>query len=211
MAKRHELDDRERARQPKNTPSTSDPPLRGGLQLNLGHLLGMQTHFISQKCKAIQQRLLWQPTGPISYRFSLTGRATGVNILSDYVSMALEILDTSYSHTKESPVYIYVKGQGSCSLPSILLQICSFPFDCHNQCSNGANYSSPDRSIQFKTSMTRFVDDKKGQVNDIESPHLIPLQQLSDQMQSEAQLWGDLLHVSGGVLEIPKCNYYVMQ
>jgi hypothetical protein len=30
-------------------------------------------------------------------------------------------------------------------------------------------------------------------------------------MQSNAQLWGNLLHVSGGALEIPKCNYYVMQ
>ena len=37
------------------------------------------------------------------------------------------------------------------------------------------------------------------------------LQQLIARMQSDAQLWGDLLHVSGGALEIPKCNYYVMQ
>jgi hypothetical protein len=29
-------------------------------------------------------------------------------------------------------------------------------------------------------------------------------------MQSDAQLWGNLLHVSGGALEISKCNYYVM-
>jgi hypothetical protein len=29
-------------------------------------------------------------------------------------------------------------------------------------------------------------------------------------MQSDAQLWGDLLHLSGGALEISKCNYYVM-
>ena len=30
-------------------------------------------------------------------------------------------------------------------------------------------------------------------------------------MQDDAQLWGDLLHVSGGALEIPKCNFYAMQ
>jgi hypothetical protein len=39
----------------------------------------------------------------------------------------------------------------------------------------------------------------------------MPLSTLLGQMQDDAQLWGDLLHVSGGVLEIPKCNYYVMQ
>jgi hypothetical protein len=30
-------------------------------------------------------------------------------------------------------------------------------------------------------------------------------------MQDIAQLWGDLLHVSGRALEITKCNYYVME
>ena len=42
-------------------------------------------------------------------------------------------------------------------------------------------------------------------------PETMPLQQLIARMQSGAQLWGDLLHVSQGALEIPKCNYYVMQ
>jgi hypothetical protein len=30
-------------------------------------------------------------------------------------------------------------------------------------------------------------------------------------MQADAQLWGDLLHVTGGALEIKKCNYYIMK
>jgi hypothetical protein len=30
-------------------------------------------------------------------------------------------------------------------------------------------------------------------------------------MQSDYQLWGNLLHVSGGALEIPKCNYYIVK
>jgi hypothetical protein len=59
--------------------------------------------------------------------------------------------------------------------------------------------------------MTGFIDDTKGQINNMESPHPILLQQLIDRMQSNAQLWGNLLHVSGGALEIPKCNHYVMQ
>jgi hypothetical protein len=39
----------------------------------------------------------------------------------------------------------------------------------------------------------------------------LPLHQLIAQMQADAQLWGDLLRVSGEALEIPKCNYYVMR
>ncbi len=72
-------------------------------------------------------------------------------------------------------------------------------------------YSSPDGSIEFKTSMTGFVDDTKGQTNDQTSQHPLPLQQLIARMEADAQLWGDLLHVTGGALEISKCNYYVMQ
>jgi hypothetical protein len=30
-------------------------------------------------------------------------------------------------------------------------------------------------------------------------------------MQVDAHLWGDLLHVTGGTLEIPKYNYYIME
>ena len=59
--------------------------------------------------------------------------------------------------------------------------------------------------------MAGFVNDTKGQVGDMLSNDPVPLDTLVAQMQRDAQLWGDLLHVSGGALEIPKCNYYVMQ
>jgi hypothetical protein len=106
---------------------------------------------------------------------------------------------------------VYGTGQGSCSSPPIWLQICSILFDCHNQRSYGASYCTPDRTLHFQAGMTGFVDDTKGQTNDMTESTPLPLRQLIDRMQSDAQLWGDLLHVSGGALEIPKCNYYVMQ
>jgi hypothetical protein len=60
--------------------------------------------------------------------------------------------------------------------------------------------------------MTSFVDNTKGQTNNMSLPHPMPLQQLIAPMQSDTQLWGDLLlHVSKGALEIPKCNYNVMK
>jgi hypothetical protein len=52
--------------------------------------------------------------------------------------------------------------------------------------------------------MTSFVDDTKGQINDMTSKEPLPLQQLIARMQADAQLWGDLLHISGG-------NTYVMR
>ncbi len=59
--------------------------------------------------------------------------------------------------------------------------------------------------------MTGFVDDTKGQTNNMSSKVPMPLAQLIARMKADAQLWGNLLYVTGGALEIPKCNYYVMR
>jgi hypothetical protein len=118
-----------------------------------------------------------------------------------YVSTVMGISEGSYKHGS---------GQGSCASPPIWLQICSILFDCQNQKSHGANYCTPDRQLKFKAGMTGFVEDTKGQRNDMTEAAPLPLRKLIDCMQADAQLWGDLLHVLGGASEIPKCNYYVM-
>ena len=71
-----------------------------------------------------------------------------------FVFTALGISEESYSHSYSGETPIYGTGQGSCASPSIWLQICSVLFDCHNQRSYGANYTSPDGTIALKTSMT---------------------------------------------------------
>jgi hypothetical protein len=192
-------------------PSAVDPVLLEELQVSISYLSRTNQVTFHNNATSCYDRIIIALANLVARQFSMPEEiaklhGTTLKKMWYYVSTALGISDASYSHTKESPVY--GTGQGSCSSPSIWLQICSFLFDCHNQCSYGANYSSPDGSIQFKTSMTGFVDNMKGHVNDMDSP---PLQQLIDQMQSNVQLWGNLLHVSGGALEIPKCNYYVMQ
>ena len=126
-----------------------------------------------------------------------------------YVATALGISERSYQHLPDRP--IYGTGQGSCASPAIWLIVCSILFDCHQKESHGATYSTPDDSLMLKLSMAGFVDDTKGQTNDMQMEKALPLSTLMERMQDDAQLWGDLLHVSGGALEIPKCNYYVMQ
>jgi hypothetical protein len=63
-----------------------------------------------------------------------------------------------------------------------------------------------DQSHLRQVAMTGFVDNRKGQTNNMTSNNPLPLQELIACMQAEAQLWGDLLHISGGALKIPKCN-----
>jgi hypothetical protein len=140
------------------------------------------------------------------------GRLHGVTLLAQmkyYVSTALGISEDSYAHLEDSPVY--GTGQGSCASPSIWLQICSILFNCYFQCCFGAYYESPDGETASKTGITGFVDNTKGQTNYMASKHPMPLNDLLARMQSDAQLWGDLLHVTGGALETKKCNYYIMK
>jgi hypothetical protein len=55
-----------------------------------------------------------------------------------------------------------------------------------------------------------YVDDGMPGVNDALQDTALPLPQLLDQAQASAQLWEQLLFVSGGVLELTKCFAYVV-
>jgi hypothetical protein len=56
--------------------------------------------------------------------------------------------------------------------------------------------------------MVGFVDDSTGQVNTFESNEQPTPELLAALMKIDAQLWSDLLWVSGGRLELPKCSYH---
>eukprot|EP00957_Ditylum_brightwellii_P174606 13294216-Ditylum_brightwellii.AAC.1 len=55
--------------------------------------------------------------------------------------------------------------------------------------------------------MVGFVDDTTGQANKFEDNNVTP-EQLIDQIQRDAQLWSELLWLSGGLLELEKCSYH---
>jgi hypothetical protein len=58
--------------------------------------------------------------------------------------------------------------------------------------------------------MIGFVDDSMGQANAFVLDNQPPAEHLVALMQSDAQLWNDLLWASGGALELPKCTYHVI-
>ena len=194
--------------------SAVDPVLLEELQVSIAYLSRTNQVTFHNDATSCYDRIIIALANLVARRFGMPveiARLHGCTLeqMRYHVSTALGISEASYSHSSESPVH--GSGQGSCASPSVWLQICSVLFDCHNQKSYGANYSTPDGEITFQTSMTGFVDDTKGQCNDLTEDEPLPLQELIERMQADAQLWGDLLHVSGGALEIPKCNYYVMQ
>jgi hypothetical protein len=126
-----------------------------------------------------------------------------------YMSTALGISKRWYQHFPDRP--IHGTGQGSCTSPAVWLIICSTLFNCHQKASHGAEYFTPDDTLQIKLSMAGFVDNTKGQINDMWNTEPMSNKMLMSRMQDDAQLWGDLLHISGGALKIPKCNCYIMK
>jgi hypothetical protein len=56
--------------------------------------------------------------------------------------------------------------------------------------------------------MIGFVDDSTGQVNDFLSHEQPTPEALARLMKIDAQIWSDLLWISGGLLELPKCSYH---
>jgi hypothetical protein len=118
----------------------------------------------------------------------------------------LGVSDEFYSHCKIFP--IYGTGQGSANSPVIWTLVSSTLFHCHEQRGHGATFTSPDRTTSIHISMVGFVDDSTGQVNHFEANEQPSPNELAELMKIDAQLWSDLLWVSGGRLELPKCSYH---
>jgi hypothetical protein len=80
-------------------------------------------------------------------------------------------------------------------------------FDCHQERAHGAVFESPDRTVSLSFSMVGFVDGSTGTVNWFEINDAT-IETLLARLQTDAQLWHDLLWCSGGMLEISKCSYH---
>jgi hypothetical protein len=62
--------------------------------------------------------------------------------------------------------------------------------------------------MSVSLSMIGFVDDSTGQVNEFTSNSQPTPEFLRTIMQADAQLWSDLLWLSGGLLELSKCSFH---
>ena len=110
---------------------------------------------------------------------------------------------TTNSHTIHGP------GQGGRGSPAIWVAISSVLMHCMEEYTNGAAIASPvewEHNLRFW--ITGFVDDithwciNRHRQNETE---------LCEDLQHAAQWWEQLLHASGGKLELSKCFFYIIQ
>ena len=122
----------------------------------------------------------------------------------------LGLAPTGYSHTPEHP--IYGTGQGSANGPMLWLFLNSILNDCYEAKAHPAVYCTPDRLNRFELGMAGFVDDSNGQTNQFERDEIEHTWKLVLQYaQDNAQLWTELLHASGGALELSKCSFHLLR
>ena len=126
-----------------------------------------------------------------------------------YLKTNLGISEGSYHHCPEYP--IHGTGQGSGNSPMIWCFVCSALFHAFASKARGAIFTSYDEATQVQIYMIGFVDDCTQRVNLFQS-HIQPsAETLITKMQSDAQLWNNLLRASGGALEQAKCSFHLVQ
>jgi hypothetical protein len=81
-------------------------------------------------------------------------------------------------------------------------------FKVHAAGGNGANFISPDAKVFVRVGAVGFVDDTTEAINDFANDSATRLL-LVDKATKDTQRWNDLLVITGGALEIPKCKFHL--
>jgi hypothetical protein len=115
---------------------------------------------------------------------------------------SLGVSDKFYKNCQAFP--IYGTGQGSRNSPDIWCIVSSVLFSCHKENAHGAYFCTPDQQMLVSFSMIGLVDDSTGQTNTFQSIDQSQPELLRAIMQINAQLWSNLLWLSGGLLELQK-------
>ena len=124
------------------------------------------------------------------------------------IKTAMGVSEASYRNDPSRP--LYGTGQGAGNSPAIWLLISSLLFDAYDEKANGASFRTQDGTITVHMGLSGFVDDTTTVTNKFWPQSEPGMEALLNQLRDDAQLWTDLLHISGGKLEIPKCSYHAL-
>jgi hypothetical protein len=124
---------------------------------------------------------------------------------------SLGLSETSYSNTKENP--LYGLGQGSTTaafawavISAVILQLMKLL--------RGIQFSNPTGTINVQRVMDAFVDDSTSWNNrfkeSLQNRSRNYIRQIDSDLSHTAQTWEKLLYSTGGALELSKCFNYLV-
>ena len=154
---------------------------------------------------------------------NLRGRQLGLSerqakFLANFLSLAsyalktsLGIADERYTHCDEHP--IFGTGQGAKDSPPAWNIESTLLMELKGERDDGVYFCDPVLDEKIQRTIDGFVDDMTGWANrfleDLAS-HITDYQSLLEDLQNAGQWWEELLHASGGKLELPKCFFYLV-
>jgi hypothetical protein len=124
-------------------------------------------------------------------------------------------ISTHYGESKEfftttASNPIHGPGQGGKCSSAIWMIISTLLMECMENKSDGAIFSDPHNQQVVQQRMTGFVDDTTHWINN-DIRQVTTGDNIITKMSNAAQYWEQLLHASGGKLELTKCFFYHMK
>lgn len=195
--------------------NATDPVFMEELQCEISRATRKPVVLTNYDATACYDRIIPSIGMLVSRKFGVPFQVTQTNAetleKAEYrIRTELGLAPTGYSHSDDMP--IYGTGQGSANSPAIWCFLSSCLFDSYDEIAQPATYVSPDNSTSVSIGMVGFVDDCNGQTNTFLSDGSeATLSDVLQHAQTNAQQWSNLLHVSGGALELSKCSCHVLQ
>jgi hypothetical protein len=132
--------------------------------------------------------------------------AQALELMQYMVKTVYGVSEKSYTGTVMDP--LFGTGQGSGASPAVWLSLVVILLNTLERVvPDRISFRSADGTIQHERLVDAFVDDTAIGMTDTGSRSLT---ELINALESVAQTWEQLLHFSGGALNLSKCSWYVM-
>ena len=132
--------------------------------------------------------------------------AKALELMQYMVKTVYGVSDRSYQGTALAP--LFGTGQGSGASPAVWLSLVVILLNTLERVvPERICFTSADGTIHHKRLVDAFVDDTAIGLTDAGERSLL---ELVNALESVAQTWEQLLHFSGGALNLSKCSWYVM-
>ena len=83
-------------------------------------------------------------------------------------------------------------------------------FSLYSSHAHGARFYDPSQHLHSQVDMVGFVNDTSGSINVFLSPKLHEPKYYINLATNNAQLWDNILSLSGGAVQAAKCSYHLL-
>ena len=137
---------------------------------------------------------------------AIRSHAKALELMQYTVKTVHGVSSDSYKGTPFEP--LFGTGQGSGALPAVWLSLVVILLNTLERVEPARiSFKSPDGTLDHRRLVDAFVDDTAIGFTD---PGDLSYSEMIEYLEKVAQKWEQLLHFSGGALNLSKCSWYIM-